>query len=178
MRREGETWLIENGGQTIRLKDVRGLGMIARLLASPGREVHALDLAGDPASPNEGAVVDLGDAGEVIDARARDAYRKRISDLRDELEEAERFADIGRVERCRCEIDALTEQLASAVGLGGRERRTGSSGERARITTQRRIREAIRRISEQDAELGRHLDWTVRTGTFCAYEPSGRKTGR
>jgi tetratricopeptide (TPR) repeat protein len=178
MRREGEIWLFENQGRTFRLKDVRGLGMIARLVASPGREVHALDLAGDPASPEEGAVVDVGDAGEVIDSRARDAYRKRISDLRNELEEAERFADIGRAERLRSEIDALTEQLASAVGLGGRERRTGSSGERARITTQRRIREAIRRISDQDAELGRHLDWTVRTGTFCAYEPSGRKTGR
>jgi hypothetical protein len=64
------------------------------------------------------------------------------------------------------------------MGLGGRERRAGSSAERARIVVQRRIREAIRKIAERDEGLGRHLDWTVRTGTFCAYEPEGRKSGR
>jgi hypothetical protein len=59
--------------------------------------------------------------------------------------------------------------------MGGRERRTGSAVERARITVQRRVREAIRKIAEQDPELCQHLDWTVRTGTFCAYEPDGKK---
>jgi hypothetical protein len=41
---------------------------------------------------------------------------------------------------------------------------------------QRRVREAIKKIAEHEPELGRHLDWAVRTGTFCAYEPGGRKT--
>ena len=46
--------------------------------------------------------------------------------------------------------------------------------ERARITVQRRVREAIKKIADHEAELGRHLDWAVRTGTYCAYEPLGR----
>jgi hypothetical protein len=43
---------------------------------------------------------------------------------------------------------------------------------------QRRIREAIKKVADHDPGLGRHLDWTVRTGTFCSYEPEGRKSGR
>jgi hypothetical protein len=43
---------------------------------------------------------------------------------------------------------------------------------------QRRVREAIRKVAERDAELGRHLDWTIRTGVYSAYEPEGRKTSR
>jgi hypothetical protein len=34
-----------------------------------------------------------------------------------------------------------------------------------------RIRDAIRRIGDAHPELGRHLGRSVRTGTFCVYEP-------
>ncbi len=171
--RAGERWSITRGDRTFALKDVRGIAMVARLVSCPEREVHALDLASDPAASQ--AVVDLGDAGEVIDVRARDAYRARIAELREELADAERCADAARLDRTRGELEALTEQLAGAIGLGGRERRSGSAAERARILVQRRVREAIKKIGEHDAELGRHLDWTIRTGTFCSYEPEGRK---
>jgi hypothetical protein len=70
----------------------------------------------------------------------------------------------------------LIQQLSSAVGLGGRARRAGSAVERARITVQRRVREAIKKIGDHEPELGRYLEWTIRTGTYCAYEPEGRKT--
>jgi tetratricopeptide (TPR) repeat protein len=177
LAREGTEWVIEHAGLAFRLRDMRGLAMLASLVEVPGREIYALDLASSP-SGDPSAAIDLGDAGECIDARAREAYKRRIFDLRSEVEEAERIADAGRAARLRDELDALTEQVAAAVGLGGRERRVGSAAERARITVQRRLREAIKKIASQDAELGRHLDWTVRTGTFCAYEPGGRKGAR
>jgi non-specific serine/threonine protein kinase len=175
LRRDGADWSVEHAGRSFRLKDVRGLGMLARLVESPGQEIHALDLA---SSGEAGAAIDAGDSGEVIDARARDAYKRRIAALRVEIDEAERDADAGRAERLRYELDALTDQIAAAVGLGGRERRVGAAAERARITVQRRVREAVKKIADNDPELGRHLDWTVRTGTFCAYEPHGRGTAR
>jgi hypothetical protein len=34
-----------------------------------------------------------------------------------------------------------------------------------------RIRGAIHRISDVDAELGQHLLNAVKTGTWCAYQP-------
>jgi hypothetical protein len=77
-------------------------------------------------------------------------------------------------ERARVELESLTRELSRAVGLGGRTRRAGSAAERARVTAQRRVREAIRRIGELDPDLARHLERTIRTGTFCAYEPNRR----
>jgi tetratricopeptide (TPR) repeat protein len=174
LRREGEQWTVEHVGQSFRLRNLRGLAMLAQLADHPGREIHSLDLA----AHHGGGEVDLGDAGDVIDPRAREAYKKRITDLREELAEAEQWRDDVRAARVRVELEALTQQVAAATGLGGRARRTGSAPERARVTVQRRIREAIKKIAEHDAALGRHLDWAVRTGTFCLYDPDRRKSGR
>ena len=50
-RREGEYWTIAYRGAAARLRHTAGLGHLARLLANPGQELHALDLAaGDAAS--------------------------------------------------------------------------------------------------------------------------------
>jgi hypothetical protein len=174
LRATDEDVVVVCNGRSTRLRRLRGLPMLARLVEQPGREIHVLDLA---AEPDDGsAVADRGDAGEVLDGKAREAYRQRIADLREEIDEADRFADVGRADRARRELDMLVQQLSSAAGLGGRARRVGSAAERARITVQRRVREAIRKVAEHEPELGRHLDWAIRTGTFCAYEPMGRKT--
>jgi hypothetical protein len=178
LRRDRSEWMVEHAGRSFRLKDVRGLGMLAQLVDNPGREIHVLDLAAESEGDAGGGAMDLGDAGEVIDLRAREAYKARIADLREELREAEGWRDDARAARIRGELEALTQQIAAAVGLGGRERRSGSAAERARVTVQRRVREAIKKIADHDADLGRHLDWSVRTGTFCLYEPEGPKSGR
>jgi hypothetical protein len=148
--------------------------MLAQLVDQPGREIHVLELASNGA----GEAIDRGDAGELLDLRARQEYKLRIDSLREELAEAEGWADSTRASGIQREIDALTQQIAAAVGLGGRERRTGSAAERARVVVQRRLREAIKRIAREDPQLGSHLDWAVRTGTFCAYEPTGRNSAR
>jgi len=163
-------------GRTTRLRPVRGLPMLARLVQQPGRELHVLDLAAEPREYDARSVADRGDAGEILDAKARDAYHRRVVELREEIDEAERFADTFRADAARRELEMLIQQLSSSFGLGGRSRRVGSASERARVTVQRRVREAIKKIAEHEPELGRHLDWAIRTGTFCAYEPLGRKT--
>jgi hypothetical protein len=88
LRRDRSEWTIEHAGRSFRLKDVRGLGMLAQLVDNAGREIHVLDLAADGESDAAGGAIDLGDAGDVIDLRARDAYKTRIADLREELAEA------------------------------------------------------------------------------------------
>jgi tetratricopeptide (TPR) repeat protein len=164
-RREGEYWTIAYRGAAARLRHTAGLGHLARLLGNPGQELHALDLAGDAARNGRGG----GDAGPVLDEQAKAAYRRRLGELTAELEEAERWGDPERAARARAEADALTEQLAGAVGLGGRDRRLPSPAERARVNVTKAIRAAIRRIAEHDPALGEHLTRTVRTGTFCVY---------
>jgi hypothetical protein len=160
--RDGELWVLRFAGRTVRLPDAKGVRDLAQLVGVPGREIAALDLAG---------MASGGDAGPILDTAARDAYRRRLQELDDDIGAAESMGDAGRVERFATERDALIEQLTTAFGLGGRTRRAGSPAERARTTVTARIRHAIRRIEAVHPELGRHLDRSVRTGTFCSYQP-------
>jgi len=151
--REGDVWALTWNGRETRVKDSKGVRDLAALLAAPGQEVPALDLYGGPTEH---------DTGEVLDATAREAYKRRLR----ELEDADSLSEGEATERA-----LLLEQLAGAYGLGGRVRRTGSSSEKARSAVTARVRDAVRRIAAHDPELGRHLDRSVRTGTFCSYEP-------
>ena len=142
---------------------------------------HALELAADgdegptPVAASELELMQgLGDAGALLDAEAKSAYRTRLTDIREELSEAERWNDPGRVAVLEEEERALTRELAAAVGLGGRDRVASSAAERARVSVTRAIRAALGRIREQDATLADHLDATIRTGTFCSYNPDPR----
>jgi len=120
---------------------------------------------------DEATSLSEGSAGALLDAQARAAYRQRLLDLDEELAESERLADLGRREMLQAEREALLAELARAVGLGGRTRSAGSATERARVNVQRRIKDAVARISASDAALGRHLERSVRTGTFCVFRP-------
>jgi predicted ATPase len=164
--RDGELWLLSFGGESVHMPDLKGLHDLARLLAAPGHEIHALDLgaASDGAAP-------VGHAGEVLDDEARAAYKRRIEELREERELAEAANDPVRAERAQEELEAIGEALTSAYGLGGRARRAGDHAERARSAVTWRIRSAISRIEAVHPSLGRHLRNSVRTGTYCAYTP-------
>jgi hypothetical protein len=169
--REGETWALTAGGETIRLKDSKGLAYLATLLAHAGEEVHVVQLVG----AGEDSV---GDAGPMLDEAAKASYRRRATDLRLEIEEATAAADVGRAERAREELDALGGELARAVGLGGRDRRAASAVERMRVNVQRRVRDALARISAQSPAIGRYLEASVRTGTFCSFTAAWSENGR
>src|SRR5204863_6353489 len=128
----------------------RGLLLLSRLLERPGRELHVLDLAD----------VSGGDADRVeavLDASGRQAFRNRIVELEADLNEADLFADMERSARARAELDAVVDELARATGLGGRDRRTASDSERARVAATRAIRSAPARISQALPDLGRHF---------------------
>jgi tetratricopeptide (TPR) repeat protein len=175
-RRDGDTWRIVFGDRSASVRDSKGVRDLARLMAAPGREIPALDLAADGAAPARHAAAGgfdgiEGDLGEVIDARARAAYKARLVELDADLAEADIACDGERSARVAAERDALLQQLAGAYGLAGRPRRTGAPAERARTAVTARIRDAIRRIESVHPELGRHLARSVRTGTLCTYDP-------
>jgi hypothetical protein len=187
-RREGEYWTVVFEGSVVRVRDAKGLRHLARLLAHPGRELHATDLEAAQSRPAPAAVgpggragggelavrPDLGDAGALLDATAKAAYRARLGELRAELEEAEGFHDPVRATRARHELEFLVTELARAVGLGGRDRRAASHAERARLNVTRAIRAAVANLARANPALGRHLAATIRTGRYCAYLPDPR----
>jgi tetratricopeptide (TPR) repeat protein len=188
---EGDFWTVCFDGSTSRIRDAKGMRYLRLLVANPGQEFHVLAMVAD-IEGRRGATADAprlseaalerlgmhraagGDAGLVLDAQARAAYRSRMADLEAERDEAEAANDIGRYDRAAAEIDFLERELANAVGLGGRTRRAGSPAERARLSVTRALRTAIARMAAANPSLGRHLDKTVHTGTFCRYAPDPR----
>ena len=111
------------------------------------------------------------DSGPALDDKARAEYQRRVAELQEELEEAESLADLGRVDTLRGELEFITRELSRAYGLGGRERRSGSAAERARVNVRRRLKDAIERIGEQIPDAGTYLENTIKTGTYCKYVP-------
>jgi Arc/MetJ family transcription regulator len=186
--REGEFWTIAYEGTTMRLRDLKGLQYLALLLASPGRELHVLELvaANGPAPAAQAAglaedglhVARPADLDPFTDARAKEEYRSRIEELRSELEEARRFNDDERAARIEEETDALVEELARAAGLRGRGRTPASSAERARVNVTKAIRTAIKLTERESPALAEHLTASVRTGRFCSYAPPGEAPPR
>ena len=165
-RRDGPLWTLAFAGVEVRMPHLKGLTDLATLVANPGREIHCLELAG------EGPVVaGEGDLGEVLDARAREAYQARVEELRTDIEAARRANDPVREERARDELGTIAEALEAAYGLGGRVRRTGDPAERARTAVAWRVRSAVRKVEAEHAVLARHLRNSVRMGTWCAYDP-------
>jgi len=193
LRQEGEYWTVGYGANAFRLKDTKGLAYLARLLRHPAVEFHVLDLAGGIAGQHHDDetrqsahclprtdeylekagihVGGLGDAGEMLDDTAKAAYRRRLSELREELEEAKELGNVERAEKAEQEIDALTSELSRAVGLGGRNRRAASASERARQSISKTIKSVVERIAQSDARLGDIFSRCVKTGNFCSYQP-------
>jgi tetratricopeptide (TPR) repeat protein len=175
LRRDDRGWVAECGFARSRLRDTKGLRYLAELLRNPGLERHALDLV----DRVEGMAADdtgvdrrrLGDAGELLDGRARIAYRHRIEALRVQIDEALAAGADEDAHAHQGELDELVDQLAQAFGLGGRARRASSAAERARVNVTRALRAATAALGEALPEAGTVLDARLRTGLYCAYEP-------
>jgi hypothetical protein len=140
----------------------------AFLLRNPGEPMKCRDLVAGAAGLLASAETD--GVGPVLDAQAKAEYR-RLIDLRADLEEAERFNDPERASRMREEIERITDQLAAAVGLGGRDREVASHTERARLLVTQAIKAAIKKIARRHPALAEHLTATIRTGYRCEYRP-------
>lgn len=176
--RKGDYWAIRYHGQAANLKATRGLDCLCYLLRHPRREIHVSELLATlsevpgPRLPGDLArTTGLHDAGPILDTQSKAEYRRRIEELREDVEEAERFNDSDRASNAASEIDAIAHQLAGAMGLGGRDRRASSGADRARSAVTKRIKEAIQRFAETIPLLGHHLSARIKTGYFCSYNP-------
>lgn len=176
--RTGEMWAVGYAGDSVYLRDSKGMRYLARLLAAPGRAIPALELA-SPAWSGSAAAIDRGlelsgpeDVWEpTIDTQARAAYGARILELQHSIDEAERHADLERAAREQDELDAIVSHLSAELGLSGRVRVSTSPSERARQSVTKAVKSALRRIAAEHRRLADHLDRTVRTGRYCSYDP-------
>jgi CheY-like chemotaxis protein len=185
-RLDGEYWTIAYQGTVARVKDVLGLRYVAYLLSAPYRKIHVLDLVavveGAPEEAPKGVlegrereaglrISRLGHAGEQLDLKAKADYKRRLEELREELEDARECNDLGRAAKIQNEMEMLTQELRHAIGLEGRDRRAGDVAERARVNVKRAIDAALQRISSHHPALGDYLSGTINTGMYCSYTP-------
>lgn len=164
--RDGEDWLLQAGSEQARLRDSRGLRYLRALLAAPGQEIAALDLAAGGTGLREPA------PEPVLDDTAVRAYRRRLTELDAELDAADRSGDAERAARAQTERDAVLAAVRGASGLGGRQRHLSAEQERARVNVTRTLRAALDRIALAAPIAGAHLTASIRTGRACRYQPS------
>jgi hypothetical protein len=177
---QNDYWIIRYRSQGTLLKSTRGLHYLAVLLRDPRREFHVRELLALTAAVSTPAAA-VAANGRVrvgycvgipaLDAHAKAEYRRRLSDLRQELNQAERFNDLQRKTELQNEFQAIADHLASAVGLGGRARKASSGAERARSAVTKCIKKAIQKIGEGIPSLSYHLAARIKTGYFCSYNP-------
>jgi hypothetical protein len=166
-RRDGDLWLLGYAGREVRVADAKGLHDLHLLLRCAGQSVPVTALVGGVAD---------GPVDVLLDATARRAYRSRLSDLDEAIEEAEAGGDAERAARALAERQALVDALAEATGLGGRSRAAANDRERARQAVRARIRHVLSRLEPVHPELARHLANTVQTGARCGYLPESPVT--
>jgi tetratricopeptide (TPR) repeat protein len=165
LRRDGQDWLLTMGGRSARLRHSKGLAQLAVLLANPGQEISAVELAGGipaPAAPDP-----------VLDETAKRAYRQRLAELDTALERVAARGDATAAGGLEAERAALVAELKRATGLAGRPRGFSDEVERARVNVTRTLRQALNQILTVDPGAGRHLLASVRTGIRCVYRPNG-----
>jgi hypothetical protein len=167
-RRRGRLWMVELGNRAALVQDSVGLSYLAVLLANPGSEIAAIELAagsGLADAPPAG-----GSVQPVLDTRAKQAYQEQLSTLKAEVDEHEANNDLERAERARSERDWLISELAAAAGLAGRLRSFPGNEERARVSVGKAIRRAMNRIEAADPVIGETLRTSIRTGLRCCYQ--------
>jgi tetratricopeptide (TPR) repeat protein len=175
-RLDGDVWTVAFAGRTVHMPDAKGLRDLHTLLGQPGTDVPAYVLL-DPGRGRPQVPPRFG-ADSIIDERAKARYRHRLAELDGEIDRAlDRHDDDRAVELDR-ERQALIDELRRATGLGGRSRRLGDEGERARKTVTARIRDSLRRLDQRHPELARYLRATISTGFVCRYQPAGDVTWR
>jgi hypothetical protein len=139
---DGDYWLLSSAGETISLRDTKGLHYLRRLLQNPNQEFSSFDLELGAVAGLERPTFEItdsltvsgpGHSGEMLDRTAISEYRRRQRELQEELEELKGRADIERATRIEYEIDFLSRELTRALGIGGRARSAGSAAERARL---------------------------------------------
>jgi len=170
--RHGGRWTLQWGGRAVEVDHGIGMLYLAVLLARPGQEIPAVDLAAGQSGDREvRADAVQGRTQAVVDDEALRTYRRRLAAIEAELGDAEDRHDAGRVAALTAERDWIGAELDAATGPGRRRRAFAGNAERARIAVGKAVRRALARIAEADPVIGEELRRCIHTGASCCYRP-------
>jgi tetratricopeptide (TPR) repeat protein len=161
-RVDGGRCRIEVDGRSTLFADRVGMSYLAQLVEKPGQDVDVFALVADGRLPRE-------PEEPILDDEALQQYRRRMQELRSLL--ARGTASRAESERCRNELQTLTEGLRTVTRLGGRSRNFVGSHERARTAVRKALVRAIEVIASTEPGLGDHFVESISTGASCRYTP-------
>jgi hypothetical protein len=187
----GTIWHVRFGEGFGTFPHSKGFRHMANLLGSPNQPIEALELVGKTGRPSGGviqatsalpdALVEIPFTRETaqpgLDEEARQSYKRRLEDIKDEINEAREEGDEDRVEGLQSEFQRVLAELQSSAGLGGRIRPLGPSypAEKARQAVHQALARAKKTLANATpplTELVEHLEATIKAeGTTFAYYP-------
>lgn len=170
-RRSGKVWILTYEGFTSQIpeRSAKGLSYIQQTIRSPHHRIHVTEL--ESSNSGQQGRVPKGTSDPIVDDPAQRALRNRCDSLQDELEEARRNSDEGRIEALMDELSRIAAQLKSSMGLGGHSRNFSDAGERRRKSVSTAIARAIDLVSEENPRLAYHLRAFITTGYEVSYAP-------
>ncbi|MFN8080706.1 MAG: hypothetical protein U0Q19_14210 [Kineosporiaceae bacterium] len=163
----GRRWRVELRGRAAVVEDMVGLHHLAQLVANPGVDIPAVDLA----ETHHAGSAPAGAPQRIADDETLRRYRARLRQIAEQVERARAAGRDDEAERLQAEARWIAREVDTVTGLGGRPRHFADEGERARIAVGKALRRALARIAAVDADLGAELGACIETGSRCCYRP-------
>lgn len=170
-RRLGQIWVLKFEGEMKLMQDTRGLYYIARLLAEPDCDVWASQLLAAVAGIDPR--ITMGSAGPASDETTIRQCKEKYVELQEELDEARRWNDQGRIARIEKDMDAILKEVGRAQRFDGKIREQ-TDVEKVRKSVSMAVSRAIDSIHAEHEVLGKHLRAFVTSGTVFRYGPDRR----
>jgi 7-cyano-7-deazaguanine synthase in queuosine biosynthesis len=187
---KGQYWAIRyNGNEEKIYPPVIGFYHLQILLKNPGATFSASELdvmvrrltknelcgsvsAGETPAEEGVSVLGQSDAGAVLDENAVHAYRTRLDEIKEKLEEARSDNDLGKIDHLEFEKGWIESELANAKGIGGVIRKLGDDRNKVRNRVGNAIRRALKKIKQYDKPLSNHLQKPIlNLGHTLSYVP-------
>jgi hypothetical protein len=167
-RRDGDLWLLAFAGREVRVADAKGLHDLHLLLRCAGQS--------RPGDRTGRAAVADGPVDVLLDDRARRAYRSRLADLDEALQEAEDAGDDERAGRALRSGRPWWTPWPRPPASGGAAGRAPTTSNAPARPVRRRIRHVLRAWSRCTPSWPGHLAAAVQTGRRCGYLPESPVT--
>jgi hypothetical protein len=113
----------------------------------------------------------LEDAGDAIDRTDVVSVQARLNQLKDKISDAEELGNLEEKETLEEEAINLVKYLKSNLNHKGKPRKIGGAHEKIRKAVSAAVSRAITNIKIGHPDLGKHLEESIGTGSYCSYIP-------
>ncbi len=175
--------IVFNGKESFLGIGYKGLYYIHYLIKISPDKIDALSLANFNEKSDKMKVLNQCEDGEltvlsafreqeILDPDTKKEYKKRLEEIEEELEEANKNNDIGKDETLEEEKQKILDELKKATTIKGKHRPFSDDQEKARKMITEAIRRFLKVIEKRDKNLYNHFKESIKTGNMFCYIPA------